>query len=133
MAPLVPPFEFDSATRKVRAAEDLWNSRDPAKVIQAYTPNSHWRNRGHELNGRHAHSQKKADCDVEERPHPANERRGRRHADRGRERKTCQKGRQQRDRLASACLKRSHQAQDSDIFQCRIRHNPVDRPEHPRD
>ena len=54
MVPLVPPFELDSATRKVRAAEDLWNSRDPAKVIQAYTPDSHWRTRGHELNGRHA-------------------------------------------------------------------------------
>jgi nuclear transport factor 2 (NTF2) superfamily protein len=52
MIGLAPPFELESATRKVRAAEDLWNSRDPSKVVRAYTPDSHWRNRGYELNGR---------------------------------------------------------------------------------
>jgi uncharacterized protein len=29
----------------VQAAEDAWNTRDPAKVALAYTPNSVWRNR----------------------------------------------------------------------------------------
>jgi nuclear transport factor 2 (NTF2) superfamily protein len=36
----------------VRAAEDGWNSRDPAKVAQAYTPDSQWRNRSEFLRGR---------------------------------------------------------------------------------
>ena len=31
--------------QKVRAAEDAWNSRDPAKCAGAYTPGSRWRNR----------------------------------------------------------------------------------------
>ena len=36
--PPLPPFTLESATEKVRLAEDGWNSRDPAKVAQAYTP-----------------------------------------------------------------------------------------------
>jgi nuclear transport factor 2 (NTF2) superfamily protein len=36
----------------VQAAEDAWNSRDPAKVAQAYTPDSEWRNRDEFLTGR---------------------------------------------------------------------------------
>jgi len=40
-----PPFTEDSAKHKVRLAEDGWNSRDPAKVALAYTPDSRWRNR----------------------------------------------------------------------------------------
>jgi uncharacterized protein len=40
-----PPFTFESATRKVRAAEDAWNSRDPDRVVLAYTEDSAWRNR----------------------------------------------------------------------------------------
>ena len=43
--PPFPPFNKDSASEKIRLAEDGWNSRDPAKVALAYTPNSHWRNR----------------------------------------------------------------------------------------
>lgn len=43
--PLVPPFDEASATAKVRAAEDLWNTRDPEKVAAAYAPDSRWRNR----------------------------------------------------------------------------------------
>ena len=43
-APL-PPFTVDSAMLKVRLAEDAWNSRDPARVALAYTPDSRWRNR----------------------------------------------------------------------------------------
>ncbi|MBR9652271.1 DUF1348 family protein [Thalassovita aquimarina] len=43
--PPLPPFTEDSAKQKVRLAEDGWNSRDPAKVALAYTPDSRWRNR----------------------------------------------------------------------------------------
>ena len=50
--PLVPPFTRDSATEKVRLAEDAWNSRDPAKVALAYTIDSRWRNRAEFVNGR---------------------------------------------------------------------------------
>src|SRR6202042_84047 len=44
----------DSAVRKVRLAEDAWNSRDPARVATAYTPDSRWRNRAEFLQGRAA-------------------------------------------------------------------------------
>lgn len=50
--PPLPPFTFETATRKVRLAEDGWNSRDPAKVSLAYTPDSVWRNRAEFLSGR---------------------------------------------------------------------------------
>ncbi|HCV79307.1 nuclear transport factor 2 family protein [Pseudomonas oryzihabitans] len=50
--PPVPPFTLESARQKVRAAEDGWNSRDPAKVALAYTADSHWRNRSDFLQGR---------------------------------------------------------------------------------
>lgn len=42
---LVPPFTLDTATAKVRMAEDGWNSRDPQRVALVYTPDSRWRNR----------------------------------------------------------------------------------------
>lgn len=35
--PPVPPFTLETARRKVRLAEDAWNSRDPARVALAYT------------------------------------------------------------------------------------------------
>jgi nuclear transport factor 2 (NTF2) superfamily protein len=35
-------------------AENAWNSRDPAKVAAAYTPDTRWRNRSEFLNGRAA-------------------------------------------------------------------------------
>jgi len=35
--PPVPPFDHDVAIRKVRFAEDAWNSRDLEKVATAYT------------------------------------------------------------------------------------------------
>ena len=41
----VPPFTLETATLKVRLAEDGWNSRDAAKVALAYTTDTHWRNR----------------------------------------------------------------------------------------
>lgn len=43
--PPIPPFTEQSAIEKVRLAEDGWNSRDPAKVALAYTPDTRWRNR----------------------------------------------------------------------------------------
>ena len=50
-APL-PPFTPHSAAQKVRLAEDAWNSRDPARVALAYTPDSQWRNRAEFIHGR---------------------------------------------------------------------------------
>jgi nuclear transport factor 2 (NTF2) superfamily protein len=52
--PPLPPFTLETATEKVRLAEDGWNSRDPTKVALAYTPGSHWRNRAEFLTGRDA-------------------------------------------------------------------------------
>jgi nuclear transport factor 2 (NTF2) superfamily protein len=43
--PPLPPFNKDSATQKVRMAEDAWNSRDPARVALVYTEDTVWRNR----------------------------------------------------------------------------------------
>ncbi len=48
-----PPFTLETATAKVRAAEDAWNSRDPQRVSLAYSENSEWRNRDQFLQGRH--------------------------------------------------------------------------------
>jgi nuclear transport factor 2 (NTF2) superfamily protein len=39
---------------KVRAAEDAWNTRDPARVALAYAPDCRWRNRSEFLQGRDA-------------------------------------------------------------------------------
>ncbi|MGN7104768.1 DUF1348 family protein [Ralstonia holmesii] len=50
--PPVPPFTLESATEKVRLAEDGWNSRNPERVALAYTPDSEWRNRAEFVNGR---------------------------------------------------------------------------------
>ena len=47
-----PPFTLESATAKVRAAEDAWNSRDPHRVSLAYSENSEWRNRDQFIHGR---------------------------------------------------------------------------------
>lgn len=52
--PPLPPFTEQTAMQKVRAAEDGWNSRDPAKVALAYTEDSQWRNRSDFLSGRTA-------------------------------------------------------------------------------
>lgn len=52
--PPLPPFDADTATQKVRLAEDAWNSRAPEKVALAYTPDSRWRNRSDFLTGREA-------------------------------------------------------------------------------
>lgn len=52
--PPLPPFDRESAIKKVRMAEDAWNSRDPGRVALAYTEDSDWRNRVEFLSGRRA-------------------------------------------------------------------------------
>jgi len=52
--PPTPPFTTETAPQKVRMAEDAWNTRDPARVALAYTPDSQWRNRAEFLQGREA-------------------------------------------------------------------------------
>ena len=52
--PPFPPFTAESAAQKARAAEDAWNSRDPARVALAYTPDCVWRNRAAFFTGRPA-------------------------------------------------------------------------------
>ena len=50
--PPLPPFSRESATQKVRMAEDGWNSRDPLRVSLVYTEDSKWRNRAEFPRGR---------------------------------------------------------------------------------
>ena len=50
--PPFPPFDLAGALQKVQAAEDAWNTRDPARVSLAYTPDSVWRNRDTHVAGR---------------------------------------------------------------------------------
>ena len=50
--PPLPPFTRETAARKVQAAEDAWNTRDPRRVALAYTPDSVWRNRDTFVTGR---------------------------------------------------------------------------------
>lgn len=52
--PPFPPFDAATAAKKVRAAEDGWNRRNPAAVALAYSPDTRWRNRGQPLTGREA-------------------------------------------------------------------------------
>ncbi len=50
--PPLPPFTRATAAKKVQAAEDAWNSRDPERVAGAYTEDSVWRNRDRFVRGR---------------------------------------------------------------------------------
>jgi uncharacterized protein len=50
--PPLPPFTPESASMKVRLAEDRWNTRDPASVALSYSVDTHWRNRAEFLSGR---------------------------------------------------------------------------------
>ena len=50
--PPFPPFDLETATTKVQAAEDAWNTRDPKRVSLAYTADSQWRNRDLFITGR---------------------------------------------------------------------------------
>src|SRR5215472_4678350 len=52
--PPLPPFTLESATQKVRMADDAWNTRDPERVAAAYTMDSRWRNRAEFFRGRDA-------------------------------------------------------------------------------
>jgi nuclear transport factor 2 (NTF2) superfamily protein len=53
--PPLPPFTtVEDAERKVRMAEDAWNTRDPERVSLAYTMDSRGRNRSEFLEGRDA-------------------------------------------------------------------------------
>ena len=52
--PPLPPFTLETALKKVQAAEDAWNTRDPDRVALAYTPDTEWRNRAEFLTGRDA-------------------------------------------------------------------------------
>lgn len=49
-----PPFTHETALAKVKMAENAWNSKDPAKVSLAYSPDSEWRNRDAFFTGREA-------------------------------------------------------------------------------
>ena len=49
-----PPFDAESATQKVRMAEDAWNTRNPETVSLVYSADSRWRNRSEFLTGREA-------------------------------------------------------------------------------
>ncbi|APR97679.1 hypothetical protein PATSB16_43450 [Pandoraea thiooxydans] len=50
--PPLPPFTLETATQKVRLAEDGWNTRDPQRVSLAYSTDSRWRNRAEFAVGR---------------------------------------------------------------------------------
>jgi nuclear transport factor 2 (NTF2) superfamily protein len=52
--PPLPPFNAETAAKKVQAAEDAWNSRDVNRVALAYTEDSEWRNRSEFFSGRAA-------------------------------------------------------------------------------
>ena len=45
MALPCPPFTYETAAAKVKAAQALWNTQKPASVAAAYTPDCIWRNR----------------------------------------------------------------------------------------
>ncbi|KAE9380067.1 DUF1348-domain-containing protein [Stipitochalara longipes BDJ] len=49
--PPFPPFTLETAQIKVKAAQDLWNTKDPHKVKNGYTADSIWRNRSTFLKG----------------------------------------------------------------------------------
>jgi nuclear transport factor 2 (NTF2) superfamily protein len=52
--PPSPPFDRKAAEKKVRMAENGWNTKDPERVSLAYTEDSEWRNRSEFLKGRAA-------------------------------------------------------------------------------
>ena len=50
--PPLPPFNEETAIKKVRLAENAWNTKDPVTVSLAYTEDSFWRNRSEFIIGR---------------------------------------------------------------------------------
>ncbi|KAG9236094.1 DUF1348-domain-containing protein [Amylocarpus encephaloides] len=47
----LPPFTLETAQKKVKAAQDAWNTKNPHIIKYGYTPDSIWRNRGHFCRG----------------------------------------------------------------------------------
>lgn len=50
--PPLPPFSHADAIKKVRMAEDAWNTQNPSLIAEAYTKDSEWRNRAEFIRGR---------------------------------------------------------------------------------
>jgi nuclear transport factor 2 (NTF2) superfamily protein len=50
--PPFPPYTAQTATMKVRAAENAWNLQVPENIALAYSIESQWRNRSEFVNGR---------------------------------------------------------------------------------
>ena len=50
----LPPFDVESATKKVQLAEDAWNTKNPEIICLANTIDTEWRNRTDFINGREA-------------------------------------------------------------------------------
>jgi uncharacterized protein len=50
--PPFPPFTRETAMKKVRGAEDAWNSCNPVKASLGYSLDSRWRNRAEFIVGR---------------------------------------------------------------------------------
>ena len=48
----LPPFNKETAIQKIQKAEDVWNSKDPIRISEAYTLDTEWRNRNQFINGR---------------------------------------------------------------------------------
>jgi nuclear transport factor 2 (NTF2) superfamily protein len=48
---LAPPWTAETAHKKVKAAQNLWNTKDADKVVNAYTSDTIWRNRDVFLRG----------------------------------------------------------------------------------
>jgi len=51
MSGIKPPFTAETALQKVKVAQNLWNTKDPHKVVKAYTENTIWRNRDQFMKG----------------------------------------------------------------------------------
>jgi len=52
--PPFPPFTLETATRKVRGAEDAWNTCNPEHAAMGYAVDCYWRNRAEFIQGRPA-------------------------------------------------------------------------------
>lgn len=48
----LPPFTYETASQKIRMAEDGWNGQNPEKIALAYSKDSIWRNRNEFVSGR---------------------------------------------------------------------------------
>ena len=52
MSKILPPFTLETAQKKVKLAQDNWNSKDPERIALAYTEDCEWRNRNEFIKGR---------------------------------------------------------------------------------